>query len=1044
MSNDQDIKAIIALETDQKSATETIRVLADIQEELIALTDLNREFANSTSNRTLTDQQEELATLTELNREFIQSSISYLEQFEDTSNQIITPMQDLKQVIEDIEKSTSNIAIPPESLETFSEFSARLQEAREAGKEIDSSFFSNSDYYAERIAELEKLQNTAEELIPSVQQISENLSDVSANTEAIRIPREDIFDPIINSAQVLAEETKKASEEAKELGANLASSITVEADPRAIEAVKTLENTTKAIDELRKSNLISRQAWGDAANSARQLYSAMEEVRQEIDALSNAEIDLHNTEKVTQHRREIVRLQSNYETLKQTLNSLPEELAEGLREATRENEKLAQSFAQHEQRQSRSSSSLNPITDLVTNPLIGGSLLGGNLGIVNDLQEVIETLPQLGDAVKGIPGALSSVVTAIGNPIGIGMLGAIGALAIGIKLFTDEARRQEEELAELREIAKRSSEDATQAGLSGLQIYAQVMADGTVAAAEVALKNANKQLEVANIIDEKLSDIINNTDEMNYIKFMGVYSQTELGTELNLDLASQLASEGDEMFIYLLDAIEKIKPGLDAAGISVDEFIKDTGAGLELIRDAQRKNNLEMQQAEATINLVTSAVNSGVLALNSLEEIQKMITDRRLEDAERVRATTMEEAQLSKASSAELENRLNILELEELALQKARAELMNFGEETEEIAKQISTYTFQLIDNQRMQEKIANDYLDTAKQRELAAEIENESAQAVIKYNRDAQAVRDQYERSKVASEQKLSDDLIRIEDRRIQQIERAQEQLIERQEAINLKASREEQDQASKLAHERQQQAVKIEREELKAEMDHARKVRDIREKSAQQEFNLLLKRDFAGLFALRQRTDQEIKTAERASDEATKAREQARGEQAQDEMAKLAFEREQRQTRYQREIADAHAQAQRTQQQAQATADRELQLANDKHQAQLRMLHDQKWQELGILKKSIHDEVAELQRGRTARVRAEMQTQSALLQAQQIGMMNRVNAQPIYQLPVGYGNRNSVVNNNSANNTFNINGNNLSAMRQVVMNVLQEIWSK
>lgn len=1131
MSNDNDIRSMIIIEADQRSASEASRQLALVKNELLALESAgnNIEIVSSNAFQGAKQNVDLLASsVASLSHEIVefgsieaptrnwQQEIDALKQmeqmiadikaqggvFEFEANPIfqerLSEFEQLRNAFREIKSDgqfefrvTGNVPEQLEYIERFQRLLAQLEdntitaiqtdvssvtEATSAVSSLNESTASllstqdavlaltasvgslnqemeqvgndhNRAYWAEQIAQLEQLQSVTEDVIPSIQDIQQNLNDTAKNIEAIKVPREDIFGPYIDSAQELAEETRKAAEEAKKIGADKASQENIGPDKRSEEALKTINATTKALADLRKENIISQQAWKDASTSAWELYGSLNDIAKEITRLEQTEIDIHDTERVTQHQRELMSLRSTYASLKELLGGLPDELIEGLREAVKENEKLAQKMGNTSSGGGIGSlrSDISTFSTLSNRVGLGSA---GDFRIAGDLIEVIDSLPDLKASLAGIPSSIGGAVAAIGTPFGLGMLGAIGALAIGIKLFTDETRRREEEIAEIREKNKRSSEDATQVGLGALDIYAQVMTEGTVAAADAALKDAETRIRNAQIINDKLSEITDNEDQINVIGFYVDQLRDKRGMDFDLDyLRSEAESDnpGNASARHAVKLADQIMPILDAVGISFEEFIKDTEAGMAKVREAQHTNSLELQQAEAAFNLVTGAVDSGVLALNSYEETQRAITDRRLEDAERVRAATMEEAQLSKASSSELENRLGMLELEEVALQKARGELMSFGEETEEISRQISTYTFQLIDNQRMQEKITNDYLDTAKQRELAAEIEKESAQAVIKYNRDVATANKQYQDGRVASERRLSDDLLRIEDRRVQQIERALEQLAEREASITLKSAREEEDQLAKLEFERQQKTVKIEREELKAEMDHARKVRDIREKSADQEFNLLLKRDFAGLFALRQRTDKEIKTAERASDEASKAREQSRSEQEQDEAAKLAFDRQQRQIRYQREIADAHAQAQRAEQQAWAQADREIQIANSKHRTQLEALNKAKWDELGILKKGIHNEIAELQRGSTARVRAEAETQAALMQAQRIGMINRVNAsynQPIYQLPAGYTGRNSVVNNVSNANNFTINGNNVREIQRVVMDVMNKVW--
>lgn len=296
--------------------------------------------------------------------------------------------------------------------------------------------------------------------------------------------------------------------------------------------------------------------------------------------------------------------------------------------------------------------------------------------------------------------------------------------------------------------------------------------------------------------------------------------------------------------------------------------------------------------------------------------------------------------------------------------------------------------------------------------------------QTIKRLYQEIEALNQQYVQQKIAQEAQLIDATQRADQRRIASIESALNQLSQREQAINLKYARAEQDQHARQNYDRQQQAIKLERAELQAEWEHARKVRDIRERSARHEFDLLLKRDFAGMFALRQRTSDEIQTAERAAQERAQLREQTYHQQQADDLARLAYEREQRDIRYRRELADAQAQANQRTALAHATAQQTLTIARGRYAEEVKQTASAHQHMLALRQQALEREITWLA-GRLSRQVAN--------QYGGFGLFSRLMD----------GQSTVVEGDKTVNVTIN-ESNNAQRTWQTVMTVLDEVWGK
>lgn len=288
----------------------------------------------------------------------------------------------------------------------------------------------------------------------------------------------------------------------------------------------------------------------------------------------------------------------------------------------------------------------------------------------------------------------------------------------------------------------------------------------------------------------------------------------------------------------------------------------------------------------------------------------------------------------------------------------------------------------------------------------------------------EIEALNQQYLQQKITHETQVIQATQQAEDRRVSTVERALAQLTEREQTLRQKYMRDDQDRATRQAYERTQQAVKIERQELQSEWEHARKVRDIRERSNRQEFGLLLKRDFAGMFALRQRTQQDIQTAERSEQESAQSRQRHYKQQQADDVARLAYEREQRNVRYQRELADAQTQAQQRTALANATAQQAILIARGRYAEELKQTTIAHHQMLTLKQEALDREIAWIA-GRFSRQIAN--------QYGGFGMFS----------PLMDGRQSSVEGDKTVNVTIN-ESHNAQRTWQTVMTVLDEVWGK
>jgi hypothetical protein len=557
----------------------------------------------------------------------------------------------------------------------------------------------------------------------------------------------------------------------------------------------------------------------------------------------------------------------------------------------------------------------------------GAQVVGG----IGDFAQLAEDFPKIKDAIKDIPGAINEVVSSVGAG-GVGLIGAVGALSIALAL----AQRQFEE-----------TKKAALADLDARQQAIDLVRTGTKEEIQARIdqlkadRDANKaRLDDANNTLRQLREGIANDPTIKLLIGSNLATGiTELGAALGIG-AGELAAA---------------KEKADAA-------------------------NTAFNQTDTELSLLEQQLTSGATTTADAAAAEQQLADARKQTAERSIQYVLEQTKFeqdaakltsgqNKQRQTDLENQIALI-AQEIQLRQAS------GDMTKENTARLDELATQFAQLSTEESYLAGTGTELAKANDelVASEKKRtDSIAAVQKFNTDSAAIEQRVLEQRAALQDKYNQSLIMIAQQAADAAADALQKLEDRRAQLLQDFQRNEADEQKKAELERQDKIIQFQRDETKALRDHEQSLRKIREDAQEREFDLILNRDFAGLFASRRQTTHDINASNEQFNQEQQDRLEAFKIELQDQIDQYQRDREARIAKYQQDLADAQAQFIKERIQIEANRRLALQKAQQQYQQELSLANQKYNAELAARKNAISAELQLIQQGAQARLSIE-----------------------------------------------------------------------
>lgn len=495
----------------------------------------------------------------------------------------------------------------------------------------------------------------------------------------------------------------------------------------------------------------------------------------------------------------------------------------------------------------------------------GKSSGGDKLNTIERALNSTASLPLNNEVSQGIR-LVSDFAGAIGdfNPIALAASAAAAAVAFGLKLLTESA-------------------------------------DRAAAAQQYAIDEANKNFDINFNAREQAQQ---KTREQLAADYDNI--QAELtNTQLKLDAAKNRKAAIDEEFAGLGSSLNpQRRADLGGSGAKEAEEITRLEAAARDLQTQLTTTTFAMQGTTlATKELAaqqTAAAQDHLAAMTRNEQLSQRLADltatgtsKQIES--RIEGITREIGVLSQYQAAATEY----------------AQSLEQGSEANRIASaQAEAYGTQIASLQLEQERLTSSTLALVKAREAEASAiaytqqqATETAAAVKKYNDELAALNEK----DADSREKLRDALIGIIEEAEKAAQDALNTLLEARASIATDFARDEDKAARDAATERINIQINSYRQELDVYKNYKRQLRDIERKAQDDSFDLILNRDFSGLFNLNRGTEIAKRDAGQAERDAIEDTREARQQQNEDLIRSLETERQGRLIALDQRLADA-----------------------------------------------------------------------------------------------------------------------------------------
>lgn len=544
-----------------------------------------------------------------------------------------------------------------------------------------------------------------------------------------------------------------------------------------------------------------------------------------------------------------------------------------------------------------------------------GALAGGELG------ESLRGLGDVGDVVERIEG-LKGALSSLGSQGFGGLLSIVGpgaALAVGLGVvvslvnsYNAEIERQAELLRQ-ETLFRRELADMTTADLANRS--EEIRKEIEFREARVAELQARLE-ESARLYHQALSTGVALTDE-------------ERGRILRIPETQAVRGE-----------IETLQGELDGFYTQLNTLNEGFQDGITAANDAE---DAERELAETRKNEAQAAVAGAINATNHYLELSRFIESATAEQVQtRIDALTEEKAALGAL----------ITDLRAMGTPEAQKAIEDTSNKIRQLEGDIGRLGAALEDKKVSEgfQKLIDSIRDAAERAKAAAakagenirkeiEARNERLVDVQKsYEADVKAIDARAAEQRAEAQKRYNDRIVDIAAQAADDAARALKDLQGKQRELQRDAAREEQNAERQLQLDETKAQIAVQRDEAKALREHYRNLDQIRRDAQRQEADLILNRDFAGLFRLRERTGQQLDDANRDFLAERDERRTQLAENLSDLRRNFEAERAARRVALQQQLADARAayvqerteiETQRVAALAKARADRQRELA-------------------------------------------------------------------------------------------------------------------
>jgi hypothetical protein len=596
-----------------------------------------------------------------------------------------------------------------------------------------------------------------------------------------------------------------------------------------------------------------------------------------------------------------------------------------------------------------------------------------------EIQRLRDSLKETADTASNAPKArFGRVIGQVG-----GLTNAIGDQGLG-KVVQEAGK-----FTQITETFSAISEAAAAAGVSmGAFLLSIVPIAAIAGAGGLALK--------------VLGDTIKENDER--VKHFAESLKAQSDAELQATELKRKASKAE-----IEDAIARDKAAL--ATVQAEKAAREaaTKAAIEqadaIIKAAEKEDNaIKGVAAEIAKNNLINGVKEGMDDLNKKEADLTASIKRNTEEVLPAVAARENETTAIKANSDALiasadnayQAAVKTQQLQGLTKEQAEKQqeqlnvqikgtldalnvLESSGDKSDAVQAKIKAYNDQL-------DKLGSEYsqiTDLLNQNVLASEAEKKARQDSIavakKYREDIQNIENQADSAGKASAQKYSDTVVQIAEQATKAAEDSLRKLQEKQADLATSFAQGESDARRKAQQDALDAQIKFQRTEANEAKNHERDLQKIRKDAADKEQDLILNRDFAGLFQLKRDTAKQIDESNSNYVQQRQDRLEAFKQEQGDRQQQFAQEEQARIENYQRQLAAAQIAYQREQEQAARNRRDALVKAQQQYNQELTLINQKYTQELKARQAAAIQELQIIAQGDSAKLALEAQYYAA-----------------------------------------------------------------
>lgn len=542
------------------------------------------------------------------------------------------------------------------------------------------------------------------------------------------------------------------------------------------------------------------------------------------------------------------------------------------RDATKDTDKLRQSIANvNRERANTPSGGAAPQTNF-------GQLKGG-IGAVGQLGQVAgfdvgaitgaaEALADVADNAAPLKANLSSLVTAAMSPLGL----AAGAATVALGGVLFAASKYNDMLQNV----KKNTEELVEAELERARATADIQQLLLQGDTEGAFKKLIAQEDARNNL---FLQRIQLEQDLQAAEERRMKAQEESGFFVSPELRQARSdSEGlqkalEDLDMQLVDATSTLEASAEALGL--------TSTDIGVLAAATAPYRVEVEKTTDATNAATTALLARAAAEGEFVRFQ---------------------AQARQNTADQNKDLLASINTNKQALETEIATLRQSGDTSEQTTQRIAALEAQLGELGRQAEFVTNTALPAAEAEERRNKALEDSKKALEETTEAENKANE--ERAKAAKD--YADALVSIAKQSAQEAERALKQSQQRLAELGLSEQRQAEDEIIQTQRESLEAQIAIQRQTAEQEQAHVERLQDIRKQSARDEKKLASERNFAALFDLRQRTNEQLQDANEARQKEIESQNTALAQQAQDRQRAEQYELEDRQRAQQRARED------------------------------------------------------------------------------------------------------------------------------------------